>query len=214
MRSKPIVSTISRSRTRSYGAISMLDRIDLFVEDSAHQIVISTLVNRLLDEVDLAPSLRWRNTTRGFGGVARELKTYLKDLTAAGGFPDLLVIATDGNSYGMATRKAQLGLPELPTAVVYAIPEPHVERWLLLDGQAFKHVLGKGCQAPDLQFDRDRYKQMLAESVMDAGVTPLLGGMEWAEDLMTAVDLDRAARADRSFAAFITGFRQAVKALA
>ena len=33
--------------------------------------------------------------------------------------------------------------------VVLAVPDPHVERWLLLDGAAFKAAVGHGCDAPD-----------------------------------------------------------------
>ena len=38
-----------------------------------------------------------------------------------------------------------------PGAIVKAIPEPHIERWLLLDGAASRAAVGKGCQAPDLK---------------------------------------------------------------
>ena len=43
--------------------------------------------------------------------------------------------------------------------VILAPPDPHVERWLLLDGAAYKAVFGKGCDTPDLKCDRNHYKQ-------------------------------------------------------
>ena len=41
------------------------------------------------------------------------------------------------------------------------VPNPHVERWLLLDGAAFKAAVGHGCDAPDQKCDRGRYKERL-----------------------------------------------------
>ena len=82
--------------------------------------------------------------------------------------------------------------------VIYAIPDPHIERWLLLDSGAFKTVLGKGCPAPDQKCERDRYKYLLLEAIRGAGITPLLGGIEHAEDLVKAMDLQYLEQADDS----------------
>lgn len=91
--------------------------------------------------------------------------------------------------------------------MVLAVPDPHVERWLLLDGAAFKAVFGQGCDAPDRKCDRDRYKQRLVEAIRGTGVTPSVGGIEYAEDIVRAMDVDRAMQADRSFARFVDGLR-------
>ena len=93
--------------------------------------------------------------------------------------------------------------------MVLAIPDPHIERWLLLDGAAFKTVFGIGCDAPDQKCDRGRYKQRLIEAVHAAGTTPLLGGIEYAEDIVMAMDIDRASRLDRSFKRFVEDLRDA-----
>ena len=34
---------------------------------------------------------------------------------------------------------------DLADLVISMVPEPHIERWLLLDSEAFKTVFGKGC---------------------------------------------------------------------
>lgn len=94
-----------------------------------------------------------------------------------------------------------------PRPLVHAVPDPHVERWLLLDGAAFKAVVGHGCKAPDQKCDRGRYKQRLVEAVRDAGVTPILGGLEYAEDIVRRMNMDRAARTDRSLARFVDELR-------
>jgi hypothetical protein len=84
-----------------------------------------------------------------------------------------------------------------------------VERWLLLDSQAFKAVLHRGCDAPDQKCDRDRYKQLLDKAVRDAGVEPLLGGVEFAEDILRVMNLDRAGKSDASFAHLLRDLRAA-----
>lgn len=89
-----------------------------------------------------------------------------------------------------------------------AIPDPHIERWLLLDSRGFKQVLGRGCAAPDRKCDRDRYKQLLDEAVRNTGVEPLLGGLEYAEDLLLTMDLDRAGRNDSSFGHLLDDLRR------
>ncbi len=83
---------------------------------------------------------------------------------------------------------------ELSFQVVLAVPDPHIERWLLLDSAAFKAVLGKGCEAPDFKCDRDRYKKLLAQAVSMAGLTPLIGGLEHARDIVGSMDFSRMTR--------------------
>jgi hypothetical protein len=75
-----------------------------------------------------------------------------------------------------------------------AVPDPHIERWLLLDSAAFKAVLGRGCEAPDFKCDRDRYKKLLAQAVSKAGITPLIGGLEHARDIVDSMDFTRMTR--------------------
>ena len=59
----------------------------------------------------------------------------------------------------------------------------------MLDSAAFKTVLGKGCYAPKQKCERKRYKRLLLEAVRGAGMTPLLGGIEYTEDLVKAMNL-------------------------
>jgi hypothetical protein len=83
---------------------------------------------------------------------------------------------------------------------------------LLLDGAAFKSVVGGGCSAPDQKCQRQRYKQMLAQQIRLAGIAPSFGGIEFARDIVSVMDLDRAGNADASFARFPADLRQAVRA--
>lgn len=185
--------------------------VALFVEDYAHRQVIGTLVQRIALECTVTVRLDWRNATRGYGAVVREFRKYLRDLPRQGHrFPDLIVLATDANCKGLNERTKEveeIGSPEIPVPIISAVPDPHVERWLLLDGEAFKRVLGAGCDAPDRKCSRDRYKQRLIEAIRDAGTVPRLGGIEYAEDIVREMNIDRAARMDRSLERFVAKLR-------
>lgn len=184
--------------------------VALFVEDDAHRQIIGPLVNRIAEEHNATIRLDWRTAVRGHGKVVQELRIYLRDLARQGApWPDVIIVATDANCDGLNDRVRELDhySREAHAPVVLAIPDPHVERWLLLDGAAFKAAVGHGCKAPDQKCDRGRYKQRLMEAVCDAGVTPILGGLEYAGDIVQRIDLDRVSRADRSFARFVDGLR-------
>ena len=182
--------------------------IALFGEDQAHKAVIDALVVRVAEEIGVRIRPTWRSATGGHGRVARELDRYVRDLTTQGGpWPDLIVAATDANCHGFRERVRQVTPRRAPAPIVLAVPDPHVERWLLLDGAAFRAVLGRGCKAPDQRCARNRYKDLLISAVRAAGGTPLLGGIEYAEDIIRNLDLDRAASADASLRSFVNELR-------
>ena len=182
--------------------------IALFVEDYAHRQVIGALVQRIAEECDIAIQLDWRNAVGGHGKVIAELNDYMRDLKRQGGpWPDLVVVATDANCKGLNERTREIGGREEPAPMILAIPDPHIERWLLLDGAAFKAVFGKGCDAPDQKCDRDRYKQQLIKAIHATGTIPILGGIEYAEDIVQQININRVAQVDRSFRRFVEELR-------
>ena len=185
--------------------------IALFVEDFAHQKVIGALVERLADECGIDTRPDWRSAVRGHGRVVQEFNRYLRDLARQGARPDPIVVATDANCRGLNERAREIGNPDAPAPMVLAVPDPHIERWLLLDGAAFKSVFGKGCDAPDRKCARDRYKQRLAGAIHTTGITPILGSIEFAEDIVRAMDIERAMRADRSLERFVDDLRAAFR---
>ena len=185
-----------------------MHEIALFVEDFAHRQVIGALVQRIAGDFNLDVRLDWRNATRGYGQVVREFSTYLRAIERQGHpSPHLIVVATDANCRGWNQRIREFGDPVSTAPIVHAIPDPHIERWLLLDGAAFKAVFGRGCDAPDQKCDRYRYKQRLVHAIFDAGITPNLGGMEFAEDIVQQMDIERAELADDSFGRFVGSLR-------
>jgi len=189
-------------------------KIILFVEDYGHEIFIKALIIRLANENNIAISIIPRSVRGGHGRVISELKAYLKTIEyEKEGLPDLIIVATDANCKRYAERKKDIEeiLPKYQNIIICAIPEPHIERWLLLDSSAFKTVFGKGCDAPDQKCDRDRYKRLLLEAMRTTGINPPLGGMEYAEDIVNALDLDRIYGLDESLNKFIKELRSKIK---
>ena len=183
-------------------------RISLFGEDYAHQQTIGALVQRLADDLEITVQLEWRNAVDGYGAVVREFDDYLRDLARQGGYPDLIVVVTDANCKGLNERTRELERPDALVPIIKAIPDPHVERWLLLDGAAFREVVGQGCDTPDQKCERQRYKQLLINAILNSGIIPSIGGIEFAEDIVRHMDIERAMQADRSLRRFVTEIRR------
>jgi hypothetical protein len=192
---------------------SLFERnIALFVEDYAHQQVIGALVQKVTSEWGINARLDWRSAVGGHGKVITELKVFIRDLERQGSpRPELIIVATDANCKGFNERRKEIGRLDTPTPVLLAVPDPHIERWLLLDGAAFRTVFGRGCQAPDRKCSRELYKRKLIEEIRAAGGTPILGGIEYAEDIVHHMDLDRAARADDALQRFVEDLRNTLR---
>lgn len=179
-------------------------KILLFGEDFAHRKVVGTLVERIARDNAIDAKLEWKCATGGHGRVVQEFRHYLRSVHLGAEFhSDLLIVATDANCKGVQKREKEFQSLKLLGPTVFAIPDPHIERWLLLDGAAFKAVLGKGCVAPDRKCKRDRYKDLLISEISSAGVRSRLGGIEFAEEIVCRIDLVRAMRLDRSFRRFV-----------
>jgi hypothetical protein len=174
-------------------------KVSLFAEDFGHEAVIAPLVRRVAAQCGAEVAVRSVSVRGGFGLVQTELAEYVADLLKyKESLPDLIVVATDANCTGYIHRRKILqGITEeIRDRVVYAIPDPHVERWLLRDPAAFKAVLGKPCKLPKEKCGRDRYKKLLVEAVRDTGAAPPLGGMEYAGDIVEQMDLRPTAEND------------------
>ena len=188
--------------------------IAIFVEDYGHQVVLNVLIQRIAAEFGRNITLVWGNTRDGHGAVVRELKQFLRDLQrGSGSFPDLIIVATDGNCKGFVARRKEITgvTDQIPAQVICAIPDPHIERWLMIDSAAFKAVFGHGCSAPDQKCNRDRYKHLLVQAILKTGFVPNLGGIEFAEEIVAAIDLSRAALLDPSLSRFLDDLRAAFK---
>jgi hypothetical protein len=183
----------------------------IFAEDAGHESVLVPLIQRFASAYGIEVAITLRNTRGGHGRALTELSRYIRALRRSrADLPDLVVVAIDGNCRGYARRKQEIDeiVGEIADFVVSAIPDPHIERWLLLDSVAFKEVVGRGCAAPDLKCERDRYKKLLIQAVRAAGITPIVGGLEFAEELVRAMNFRRVEGADASLGRLLTGLRE------
>jgi hypothetical protein len=127
-----------------------------------------------------------------------------------GSVPDLLVAAIDANcsSFVEDQNKIQEVLrPEFKDCTVKATPDPHIERWFLADLETFHAVVGITPEFETGKCVRDYYKTVLAKAVEEAGHPPTLGGIEFARELVDALDYYRAGRADNSLKHFLEDIR-------
>jgi hypothetical protein len=167
-------------------------KVALFVEDFAHETFLKAIVQRLGEDYRINLAFQPYSVRGGAAKVVSELRQFIRDLQVGRkALPDLLIVGRDANCQGYLKRRQELepAAGNCGCKVVYAIPDPHIERWLLLDSSAFKSVLGKGCDAPKQKCERKRYKRLLLEAVRAAGVAPLFGGIEYTEDLVKAMHL-------------------------
>ena len=186
-------------------------RINLFVEDEAHEVFLTALVQRFANDYNITISVKASSVRGGHGKVIAELRQYQQNLQhSREGLPDLIVVGIDSNCTGFLEREREINqvVSDFTDLVIHAVPEPHIERWLLLDSEAFKTVFGKGCPTPDQKCERDRYKRFLLEAIRNAGVIPLLGGIEHTTDLVNAMDLQRVARIDKSLERFLRALQR------
>lgn len=192
--------------------------IILFVEDVAHEAFLVPLIRRIASDEGRDVQINIRSSRGGRPRLLSELQQFVRSVLAGHEVaPDYLVIATDANCVGRTHWQNQvmavcgLYVTRYPGSVILAIPDPHIERWFLVDSRAFRTVLGRGCAAPNQKCERDRYKQLLANAVRDAGVEPLLGGIEYAEDLVEHMDLDRMLTRDASLGTTIQEVRRTIR---
>ena len=189
-------------------------RIVLFVEDSGHDQFLKAMVQRFSGLYDVPVKVLPRSIRGGHGRVTTQLKQFLRDLQhQQEPIPDLIIVARDANCQGIANRERELrevsnNFDQVRDKIIYAIPDPHIERWLLLDSAAFKEVLGKGCAAPDRKCVRDRYKNFLLNAIRETEVEPLLGGIEYAEDIVNSMDINRMKTIDVSLGKLLIDLEQ------
>lgn len=193
-------------------------RVDLFAEDRGHEEFLRHLIPRIAAEAALDASVRKISARGGHGRAVSEFKTYQRVLEKVGAdIPDLIVVAIDANCLGWNDfrTKLQAEIAERWTQrVIPACPDPHIERWFLADPPSFREVVGAEPQRERRKCERDRYKRLLREAVRKGGHLPTLGGVEFAREIVEAMDLYRAGRSEPSLRAFVEGFQALVRRIA
>ena len=193
-------------------------RVELFVEDQAHEQLLVPLVERVATEEKAVARCQVRSARGGHGRVIREFKTYqgLWNRGLMGDVPDLLVVSIDSNCTTFAQTRSEIESAtrtELRDLLVAACPNPHIERWFMADPNSFHGVVGHRPALGPEKCERGYYKNELKKAVRSGGHPQTLGGIEFARALATEMDLYRAGRTDNSLKAFVDDLRTRIRRL-
>lgn len=190
--------------------------VDLFVEDRAHEELLTALLRRLAREEGKWLVIRTRSARGGHGRALSELHLYQKTILAQQRVPDLLVVCIDGNCKRVTEARKDITQcldDAIVDRAVVACPDPHVERWYLADPDAFYRVVGRRPSPGRKKCERGHYKSILGTAVRDGGHPPTLGGVEFAAELAAAMDLYRAGKNEKSLGQFLTDARTRIRGL-
>lgn len=195
-----------------------MTKIVYFLEDLAQETFVRALVERIAVETGVEGSVLEhvvRNATGGYGRVVSEFGRFLTTamLPDLGRESDLLMPVIDADCEGASKRRRRLQhLVESagysgPT--IFTVPDPHTERWHMADPVALQLVArSPGLSAlPPVRCQRDLYKSLLLGEFQKGGLSPVLGGAEYAADIVSLMDLYRAGQNDRSLATFVEELR-------
>ncbi len=194
-------------------------RVDLYCEDLGHELFVRALLRRLAREEGIRISLRTRNGRGGHGRAISEFTAWQRTVSRqqAAGRPALLILVIDGNcrTWGEAhkTLTKEVDSAVFPSFVV-GCPDPHIERWCLADPVAFGKVVGISPMADPGKCERDLYKTHLRQSISRGGQAILTDAMEFAPDLVAAMDFYRAGKNQRSLRLFIEELKKSLRTLA
>lgn len=181
--------------------------IGLFVEDDAHERFIKRFIKRFAEKYNVTYAISMRMVTGGYGAVIQELDSYVRDLNRMHtSYFDTIIIVKDANCSRWQDMRRKILRKFTQFNTIFAIPEPHIERWYLIDPSAIKKVIGQGYTTPSGKCGkntRDYYKQELYHAINQVGINPPLGGIEYAEDIVDNIDLDRVDWEDQSFSKFL-----------
>jgi hypothetical protein len=193
-----------------------------FLEDIAQEGMVKALVARVFSEYSISEKSLHQSVRSSRGGSRGllDFEEFMKDTQEARSTDiDLLVVANDGNCKGYNQKLKDLSsqvaeIHPFKTKVVFAIPDPHIERWYLLDQKAFKAGVGV-LAAPELpvyKCDKNYYKHLLHQFLSDSGIKTLLGGTEYAESIVAKIEnFDSLQNRDIGFDNFIKELRSSCK---
>jgi hypothetical protein len=185
--------------------------VDLFVEDRAHEEFLRPLVMRIAADEKAAVQVRVRSARGGHARAVQEFQLFQRLIEKGSvAAPNFVVVGIDGNCVTFVKKTQEiLGATgaNFQNRVVAACPDPHVERWYLADPDSFHAVVGYRPSVGKKKCLRDHYKGLLADAVRQAGHPTTLGGIEFAAELVAAMNLYRAGRNDHSLRAFLDDLR-------
>ncbi|SRR6266404_23471 len=184
--------------------------VAFFLEDIGQEAIIPPIFRRVAVEEGRGPEeLECRVLHSRGGGSLSAYTKFLKDARKSRHVSaNLLVVGSDGNCKGFTTRRDQIlqkavGSPF--TEVIAAVPDPHVERWYLLDIPALETAADVHIALPPVpqKCEKNFYKHLLRHAFDGTEVTPPLGGIEYGERIALEMNLYDAGKQDHGLGDFV-----------
>jgi hypothetical protein len=185
----------------------------LFCEDAGHEAFARAAVELVAREQGVDVSIGVASSRAGLGFMQRELRAYAETVRHRSGTPDLLVVIADGNAVGPNARRSEI--EELELGQIFPIwiigtPDPCVEAWLLADPASLKAAFGNS-PTPSVPKTSDELKRYLRNYLEDAGEIITQGGVEFADEIVVAMDIYRAGKKEPTLKRFFDDLRAALK---
>jgi len=190
-----------------------MPEITLFCEDSFHEKFISAMLQRFGYDYGVGVKSTFLSSRGGLARMHDEFGDFLRDLSRQRHpFPDAVLVVVDANCLGHSERKNLMdsvvaGYPQFDQLISYAIPDPHIERWMLVDPIAFQTVFSRGCTLPAMKCAKNEYKKLLRKEIRDSGIDAPLGGEEFAEDIVRAMNLGQVEVREASLGLFLKSLK-------
>lgn len=189
--------------------------VALFAEDVAHEEFLSAVVHRLVGEERATASLNVVAARGGHGRALEEFRLWQRALAhGAARMPQLVIVARDANCQNWHQVRTDIQQSvhsgRLPPLVV-ACPDPYVEKWYMADPESFAQAVGAGPKSLRRKCQPGRYKQLLRQAIRNGGHIPTLGGIEFAREIVQAMDLYRAGQNEPSLRAFLNDCRDQIR---
>ena len=187
--------------------------ITVFCEDSFHEKFVGALVDRFGHDYGVAVTSKFLSSRGGLTRMHHEFTEFLRDLSREQQqLPSSIIVVVDANCVGHNGRKDLMNqvlapFPEFQQLVSYAIPDPHIERWMLVDPKAFQTVFGRGCTLPGIKCAKDEYKKLLRREIRESGIEAPLGGEEFAEDIVKEMNLGQVEAREPSLGLFLKSLK-------
>lgn len=184
--------------------------VAFFLEDVGQEAIIPPIFKRVAVEEGIGPEdLECRILHSRGGGSLSAYAKFLKDAKKSRhATANLLVVGSDGNCKGFADRRDQIlkkaiGSPF--TEVIAAVPDPHVERWYLLDIPALESAADVHINLPPVpkKCEKNFYKRLLRQAFDGTEVNPPLGGIEYGERIALRMDFFDAGKQDHGLGDFV-----------
>ena len=183
-------------------------KILFFVEDNAQEQILPGLFVRIAEGQGIPHGgLDIQIPYSSGGGSIKALKDYARDY-GKDNLADCIVLGSDGNCNGLNKKRQSLEKNlrplDLPQTIILAIPNPHIERWYMLDSKALSEAVGESVMdhAPRQKCEKGHYKQLLKDAIQSAGVVPLQGGAEYGGEIAKSLDLYKVSKSEPGFAYF------------